>query len=124
MNYSHFVIEGHAGNDPEMRYTPKGTAVTNFNVACNVGWGDNEETIWYRVTVWGKLAEIVTGLVKKGSHVLVAGDRFAVETWEGNDGTQRHTNALTARTVRVLGSRGNKPSPVAADADDVEDFPF
>src|SRR6185369_14782291 len=70
------IIVGNVGKDPEMRYTPSGQAVTSFSVATNrqytTGSGEQvKETIWFRVTTWGKQAEVCNQYVKKGSKVLV-----------------------------------------------------
>ena len=112
-----FTIVGNVGRDPEMRYTPTGAAVTSFNVATNRQYSNNagetiKETIWFRVTTWGKQAEICNQYVKKGSKVLVEGRLTAdgstggPRVWNAQDGTPRASFEVTANTVRFLSSRG------------------
>src|SRR5512135_1471276 len=72
------IIVGNVGRDPEMRYTPSGQAVTSFTVATSRNYNNQQgqqvkETIWFRVSAWGKQAEIVSQYLKKGSKVLVEG---------------------------------------------------
>jgi len=79
MSYEHTIIVGHLGRDPEMRYTPSGTAVTNFSVAVSRKFTGKdgkavEKTKWFRVTAWGKLAETCNQYLAKGRQVLVAGE--------------------------------------------------
>ena len=76
--YHTIIIVGNLGRDPEMRYTPSGQAVTNFNVATNRQYTASDgsqvkETIWFRVSSWGKQAETCNQFLKKGSKVLVEG---------------------------------------------------
>ena len=76
--YHTIIIVGNVGKDPEMRYTPSGQAVTSFSIATNrqytTGNGEQvKETVWFRVTTWGKQAEVCNQYVKKGMKVLVEG---------------------------------------------------
>ena len=76
--YQKVTIVGNLGTDPEMRYTPSGQAVTNFSVATNRRWTNNEgqmqeETVWFRVSVWGKQAESCNQYLSKGRQVFVEG---------------------------------------------------
>lgn len=115
--YQSLTIVGNVGRDPEMRYTPTGAAVTSFNVATNRQYTNNagetiKETIWFRVTTWGKQAEVCNQYVKKGSKVLVEGRLTAdgatggPRVWTAQDGTPRASFEVTANTVRFLSSRG------------------
>ncbi len=65
---------GRLGSDPELRYTPSGTAVANFSLATDVGWCDNKSTVWFRVNAWDKQAEFVNQYLTKGRTVLVVGE--------------------------------------------------
>jgi single-strand DNA-binding protein len=105
------------GKDPEMRYTPSGQAVTSFSVATNrqytTGNGEQvKETVWFRVTTWGKQAEVCNQYVKKGMKVLVEGrltpDKATggPRVWQKNDGSPAASFEVTAGTVRFLSSRG------------------
>lgn len=114
--YHKIVVVGHLGGDPEMRYTPDGTPVTNFNMATTRKWGgDNpgEETIWFRVSVWRRQAETVNQYLSKGRLVLVEGSLTPDKTtgrpriWTNQDGTAGTSYELRADIVRFLGSRGD-----------------
>jgi single-strand DNA-binding protein len=110
------IIAGHLGRDPEMRYTPSGQAVTNFSVAVSDNYTNSngeriERTIWFRISAWGKQAEICNQYVKKGSKVLVEGRMNAdpatggPRVWTSQDGSPRASFEVTANTVRFLSSR-------------------
>src|SRR5512141_3243089 len=94
------ILAGNIGKDPEMRYTPSGQAVTSFSVATNRQYTNNngetvKETIWFRVSAWGKQAETCNPYVKQGSAVLVEGRLTAdpapggPRVWTGPDGSPR-----------------------------------
>ena len=103
---------GNLGQDPDMRYTPSGTAVTNFNVAVNrkykLGDGtEKEETTWIRVSAFGKLAEITNQYLEKGRQVFIDGklspdDNGNPRIWEGSDGQSRASFEVRADTVKFL----------------------
>lgn len=114
--YHKVVIVGNLGRDPEMRYTPDGTPVTNFSVATNRRWNNpdgtqNEETIWFRVTAWRQLAEVCNQYLSKGRQVLVEGrmtpdrETGGPRVWVGQDGQPRASFEVTALTVKFLGGR-------------------
>jgi len=101
-NFNRITVTGNAGSDPDMRYTPSGSAVTTFSLANNQGYGDNQKTIWFRIKCWNKLAESVNQYVEKGKALLVDG-RLSVDEWEGQDG--KHTTVeITANDVIFLSS--------------------
>jgi len=115
--YHTLIIVGNVGKDPEMRYTPSGQAVTSFSVATNRQYtsGNGEqvkETVWFRVTTWGKQAEVCNQYVKKGMKVLVEGrltpDKATggPRVWTRQDGSPAASFEVTAATVRFLSSRG------------------
>jgi single-strand DNA-binding protein len=128
------ILAGRLGRDPEMRYTPGGQAVTNFNVATNREYSKNEErikeTTWFRITAWGKLAETCNEYLRKGSQVLVEGRLNPDEsgnprTWEKNDGTVAASFEVTAATVRFLGGTERREDSGVEDEFGVsEDIPF
>lgn len=111
------ILVGNLGRDPEMRYTPSGQAVTNLNVATNRRYTDSngqqvEETVWFRVAVWGRQAETVHQYLRKGRQVLVEGRLNADENgnpriWTRQDGTPAASFELTAQNVRFLGGRAD-----------------
>ena len=115
--YHTIIIVGNVGKDPEMRYTPSGQAVTSFSVATNRQYtsGNGEqvkETIWFRVSTWGKTAEVCNQYVKKGSKVLIEGrltpdkNTGGPRVWTKQDGSAGASFEVTASTVRFLSSRG------------------
>jgi single-strand DNA-binding protein len=136
--YHTIIIVGNLGRDPEMRYTPSGQAVTTFNVASNRQYTGSDgnpvkETTWFRVTVWGKQAEVVSQYLKKGSKVLIEGRLTpdpatgGPKIWTRQDGTAGASFEVTANTVRFLGSRGEGEggvydAPAMADSDEVIPF--
>ena len=141
--YQTVIIVGNVGRDPEMRYTPSGQAVTSFSVATNRQYSNNngetiKETVWFRVSAWGKQAETCNQYLKKGSKVLVEGRLTAdpatggPRIWNGQDGSPRASFEVSASTVRFLSSRneaegGGQGSAPAADestAPAEEDIPF
>jgi single-strand DNA-binding protein len=115
--YQKIIIVGNLGRDPEMRYMPDGTAVTNFSVATNRRWTDRssgeprEETTWFRVSVWGRQGETANEYLSKGRQVLVEGRMRAdpatggPQTWTGQDGTVRASFEVIADVVRFIGGR-------------------
>lgn len=116
MSYHTIIIVGYIGKDPEMRYTPAGQAVTNFSIAANrqytsSGGEQVKETIWFRVSVWGKTAENCNQYLHKGSLVLVEG-RLVCDPKTGSprlytrqDGSPGTAFEVSANTVRFLSGR-------------------
>ncbi len=133
------ILVGNLGRDPEMRYTPGGQAVTNLSVATNRTYTDNQgqqvkQTVWFRVSVWGKQAEASHQYLRKGRQVLVEGrlngdDNGNPRIWTAQDGSSRASFEVTAETVRFLGGPGGE-TPGAADEGGVglpeteDDIPF
>ena len=112
---------GRVGTDPEMRYTPGGTAVTNLRLATDRYRKDAEdETDWHNVVVWNGTAEAVNQYVSKGQRIYVAG-RLVQNSWDGDDGQRRHRTEVHANEVVFLdGGNGNGNSVPAADASPFE----
>jgi single-strand DNA-binding protein len=126
------ILAGNLGRDPEMRYTPSGQAVTSFSVATNRQYTNNngetvKETMWFRISVWGKMAEVCNQYLKKGSKVLVEGRLTADSAtggpriWTGQDGSPRASFEVNAQTVRFLSSRGEAAGPDAGSAPAAEE---
>ncbi len=105
------ILVGNLGNDPEVRYTPSGTAVANVSVATGESWKDKntgerqERTEWHRVVFFSRLAEIVEQYLKKGSKVYVEG-RLQTRSWE-QDGIKRYSTEIVANDMQMLDSRGD-----------------
>ena len=100
------MLIGNVGSDPEMRYTPNGHPVTSFSVATNYRYPDSggemkEETEWFRVVAWRKLAENCNQFVTKGKRVYVEG-RLRTRNWEGQDGQKRVAVEVVANRVIFL----------------------
>lgn len=131
--YQKVIIAGNLGGDPEMRFLQDGTAVTNFSVATNRRWTNQatgqqqEETIWFRVSVWRRQAETVNEYLKKGSQVLVEGrmrpdpQTGGPRVWTAQDGTVRASYEITADTVRFLGGRDS--GGFSEEGSDNDSFP-
>jgi single-strand DNA-binding protein len=108
MSFNKIIVVGNLGRDPEMRYTPQGTAVCSFTMATNERRKDKtgeqqDVTTWFKVTVWGKQAETVSRYLTKGRRVYVEG-RLHVEEWTDRDGKQRHTLEVNATDVHFIDS--------------------
>ncbi len=117
------MVIGHLGRDPEMRFTPSGRPVTNFNVASSRSWktSDNErrtETEWFNVVAWGSLAEICNQYLAKGQQVYIEG-RLQTRRWE-EDGVRRSTVEIVAKEMVMLGKRKRKEAD--QNEDEIEDF--
>jgi single-strand DNA-binding protein len=122
------MIIGNLGRDPELRYTQRGTAVCNFTVAVNrpgrsdeSGQRSEDETEWFSVVAWDKLAETCSQFLQKGRKVYVEG-RLQTRTWEGPDGQQRSRVEVVATQMTMLDSRNQAYSRPESDADDDFDW--
>lgn len=129
--YLHLTFVGNLGREPEMRYLPDGTAVTNLSVACNRRWTDSDgnarsQVTWIRVSVWGRQAETCNEYLAKGSKVLVEGELSPgkdgnPKTFTRRDGTAGASYEARANRVIFLDSRGEAPgaSPAVEEEDEV-----
>jgi len=122
------TIIGNATRDPEMRYTPNGQAVCSFGVATNRRWTDRntgeaqEQTEFHDIVAWGKLAENISQMVKKGAPVYVEG-RLQTRQWEGQDGAKRQRTEIIASNIIVLGRRGEGATKeVATDESPIKEI--
>jgi single-strand DNA-binding protein len=102
-------MTGRLGADPEMRYTPQGHAVTTFRVASNRSWRttegeSHEETEWFRVVAWNKLAEICNQWLLKGSRVYVEG-RMQTRQWQDEEGQTHYLSEVVANDIIILDTR-------------------
>ena len=118
------MLIGNLGADPEMRYTANGNAVTTFNVAVNRNYSGpdgerKEETEWFTVVTWNKLAETCSQFLQKGRRAYVEG-RLHSHSYQGNDGQTRFSNEIIADRVLFLDRAGTgereQPSDEPADA--------
>jgi single-strand DNA-binding protein len=136
------ILIGNLGADPEIRYTPKGTAVTNFRIATtsrftNPEGQPEERTEWHRIVTFGKLAETSGKYLSKGKQVYIEG-RIQTREWEDRDGNRRWTTEIVAQQMQMLGKAGDtrtageispeEPAPpgndLAQDEFKEDDIPF
>ena len=134
------ILVGNVGQDPELKYTPSGAAVTNFSLATNEVWKDNEgnsqeRTEWHRIVLWRKQAEFAGEWLKKGRKVYIEG-KLQTRSWEDKDGVKRYTTEIVGDTFTMLDSKSDadrqasssgagEAPPVANDsAEEEDDLPF
>ena len=130
------MIIGNLGADPEMRYTADGTALTNFRVAASRSYSGpdgerKEETEWFSVVTWRKLAEQCSQFLQKGRKVYVEG-RLQTRSWDTPEGERKYRTEVIAERVLFLDRAGEMPLGEHRDADAVpaggnvepEDIPF
>jgi single-strand DNA-binding protein len=105
------ILIGNLGNDPEVRYTPNGSAVATISVATTDSWRDKasgeqqERTEWHRVVFFNRLAEIVGEYLKKGSKIYVEG-ALRTRKWQDKNNVERYTTEIVANEMQMLDSRG------------------
>ena len=104
------LLIGRLGADPEVRYTPDGTMVTNFRLATDLQWKDKngeklQKTEWHRIVTYGKLAEICSNYLSKGKLIFIEG-RIQTRSWEDKDGVKRSTTEIIATNMQMLDSKG------------------
>jgi single-strand DNA-binding protein len=117
------ILIGRLGKDPEVRYTPDGTMVTNFNLATDEQWKDKngekvQKTEWHRIVTFGKLAEICGNYLVKGKLIFVEG-RIQTRSWEDKDGVKRFTTEIIASNMQMLDSKGQNKTNEPSDASSV-----
>ncbi len=136
------ILIGNLGADPDTRYMPSGSAVTNIRIATSESWKDKqsgdqqERTEWHNIAFFGRLAEIAAEYLRKGSQVYVEG-RLRTRKWQDKQGNDRYTTEIVANEMQMLGSRqgagapamtGSPPQssqPSAPSSDDFDDdIPF
>lgn len=104
MSFNRIILVGNLGKDPELRYTPKGDPVCSFNIATNEKRGEKEVTTWFKITVWGKRAEVAAKHLTKGKQVYIEG-RLAIEEWTDSDNKNRYTLDVQASDFQFIGSK-------------------
>jgi single-strand DNA-binding protein len=112
------IIVGNLGRDPETRYSPDGAALTNVSIATTSQWKDKttgekrEETEWHRVAFFGRLAEIASEYLRKGSQVYIEG-RLRTRKWQDKEsGQDRYSTEIVADVMQMLGSRSGSGAPM------------
>ncbi|MBN2104440.1 single-stranded DNA-binding protein [bacterium] len=104
------ILIGHLGADPQLKYTPSGSAFVNISIATNRVWKDQdgnqqERTEWHRVVAWRKLAEIIGEYLKKGSSVYIEGS-LQTRSYEDTNGVKRYITEVVADEMVMLGKKG------------------
>ncbi len=105
------ILIGNLGSDPEVRYTPDGAPVANFNLATSESWNDRntgerqERTEWHRLVLWRKLAEIAQQYLKKGARIYVEG-KLQTRSWDDQSGQKRYMTEVVVNDMQMLDSRG------------------
>ncbi len=142
------ILIGNLGSDPEVRYTPSGSAVANVNLATSETWRDKQtgelqdRTEWHRIVFFNRLAEIVGEYLRKGSKIYVEGS-LRTRKWVDKNGVERHTTEIIANEMHILDSRSGganaghhpaehapqtehhaEPAPAMAVAEFEDDIPF
>tara|TARA_Y100000310_G_scaffold335709_1_gene418443 strand:+ start:637 stop:1161 length:525 start_codon:yes stop_codon:yes gene_type:complete len=115
------LLIGNLTRDPELRYTPQGTAVCTFGLATNRSWsteegGKREETEFHTIVAWNRLAEIVAEFLNKGKQVYVEG-RLSTREWDAQDGTKRRTTEIISNEVIFLGGAPARETELDVPAD-------
>ena len=108
------ILIGNLGQDPEARFTPQGTAVTNLSIATNESWKDQsgetqDRTEWHRVVMYGRMAETAAEYMKKGQMVYVEG-RLNTREWEDQNQIKRKTTEIRCDNFTMLGRRSDAPT--------------
>ncbi len=113
------ILIGNLGRDPEVRYTPDGTAVANFSIATSDTWTDKasgekrERTEWHRIVAWRRLGEICGEYLSKGRQVYIEG-KIQTREWEDKEGVKRYTTEIVADQMQMLGPKGTGERPASA----------
>jgi single-strand DNA-binding protein len=120
MSFNKITIVGYLGRDPELRYTPQGTALCKMSIATterrkNVTGETEEHTTWFRVTAWGRQAELANEYLTKGRQVYVEG-RLRLEEYTDREGQKRFSAEVSATEIQFLGQRTDTPGANAAEA--------
>jgi single-strand DNA-binding protein len=115
------IIVGNLGKDPETRYMPSGSAVTNLRIATTEAWKDKqsgeqqERTEWHAVAMFGRLAEIAAEYLRKGSQVYIEG-KLRTRKWQDKEGKDRYTTEIVADEMQMLGGKGGGGASAGAGA--------
>ena len=138
------ILVGNLGADPETRYMPSGSAVTNLSIATSESWKDKQtgeqkdRTEWHKVAMFNRLAEIAAEYLRKGSQVYIEG-KLRTRKWQDRDGNDRWTTEVVADEMQMLGGRGggggsapmssdsrpsSSPAPQPGPDDFDDDIPF
>lgn len=103
------MLIGNVGRDPEVRDFEGGVRKANFTLATTEQFRDREVTEWHNIVAWRQLADLADKFIRKGSQIYVEG-RITSRSWDGNDGQKHYITEIEARTIQLLGRRGDSDS--------------
>jgi single-strand DNA-binding protein len=115
------ILVGNLGKDPDTRYMPSGSAVTNFSIATSESWKDKQtgeqkdRTEWHNISMFGRLAEIAAEYLRKGSQVYIEG-KLRTRKWQDKSGNDRYTTEVVADEMQMLGGRSGGGAPATQDS--------
>jgi len=122
MSVNKVILIGRLGADPEVRYTPEGTAVASFRIATDEFRGRGEErertTEWHRIVAFGRLAEICGQYLRKGRQVYIEG-RLQTRNWEDREGNRRWTTEVVASNMQMLDTPPSEQPPPSGEEEEV-----
>jgi single-strand DNA-binding protein len=113
------ILIGHLGADPESRAMPSGSSVANLRIATTESWRDKqsgeqqERTEWHRVALFGRLAEIASEYLRKGSQVYIEGS-LRTRKWQDKQGNERYSTEIVGNEMQMLGGRGGSGAGAGA----------
>ncbi|OFZ15172.1 MAG: single-stranded DNA-binding protein [Bdellovibrionales bacterium GWA2_49_15] len=118
MSVNKVILLGRLGQDPELKYTPNGSAVCSFSLATSENWVDKggqkqERTEWHRIVVWGKLGELCNQYLAKGRQCFLEG-RIQTRSWDDKEGQKRYMTEINATTVQFLGANSERGAQTSA----------
>jgi single-strand DNA-binding protein len=112
MSFNKIIVVGHLGRDPELKYTPQGKALCKLSLATterrkNAAGESEDHTTWFRVSIWGRQAELANEFLTKGRMVYIEG-RFRLEEYTDREGQKRYSPEINATDIQFLGQRGDQ----------------
>lgn len=118
MSVNKCILVGRLGQNPELKYTPSGAAVTNFSIATNESWKDKagakqEHVEWHKLVAWNQTAELIAKYLTKGRQAYFEG-KLQTRNWQDKDGQTKYTTEIVVHTVQFLDSGGQKNESAAA----------
>ena len=119
MSFNKIIVVGNLGRDPELKYTPQGTAVCDFPVATNerrkeANGETKDETTWFRVTFWGRQAEVASQFLAKGKQAYIEG-RLRAREWTDKEGRTRTSLEITGVDLKLIGNKGEDAPAVLTE---------
>jgi single-strand DNA-binding protein len=128
MSFNKITIVGNLGRDPELRYTPQGTAVCSFSVATSEKRKDKtgemqDQTTWFKITLWNKQAETAAKWLTKGKPIYIEG-RLRTEEWTDKDGKTRTSLEVFGTDMQFIGTRGDSMPNMGGSGSDSDNEPI